>query len=250
MYIPKKEVHRYENTISCNRKRTKRTSTALGEILQVKPKYKGMPSMAYELDYFTVDRNGTLIFDDSADSEEIEQLLEKLADKGFIATPTERAEELSKETDIEPHSEDVGLTVAMPKTYFTEEAVENLGHLLDAKGGLIKKALGIETLPMETDDENVSFPWFSFTPNDSDTVTAYTHLIYALCEMARNQKRITATKKAVENEKYAFRCFLLRLGFIGEEYKTERKILLQNLSGSAAFKSGEKKEVATDEISK
>ena len=37
---------------------------------------------------------------------------------------------------------------------------------------------------------------------------------------------------------YAFRCFLLRLGFIGAEYKTARKILLKNLSGSSAFRNG------------
>ena len=59
--------------------------------------------------------------------------------------------------------------------------------------------------------------------------------------MSKEQKRITASEKEVENEKYAFRCFLLRLGFIGTEYKTDRKILLQNLSGSSAFKSGAKK---------
>ena len=51
-------------------------------------------------------------------------------------------------------------------------------------------------------------------------------------------KRVTATEKPVDNEKYAFRCFLLRLGFIGSEYKAERKILLKNLSGSSAFKNG------------
>ena len=78
---------------------------------------------------------------------------------------------------------------------------------------------------------------------------AYTHFIAALCDMARNQKRITATEKEVENEKYAFRCFLLRLGFIGAEYKEERKILLKNLSGSSAFKNGERKEVGSSEIS-
>ena len=72
---------------------------------------------------------------------------------------------------------------------------------------------------------------------------AYTHFLTALCEMARTQKRITAKEKEVENEKYAFRCFLLRLGFIGEEFKRERKILLRNLEGSSAFKSGSKKEV-------
>ena len=59
--------------------------------------------------------------------------------------------------------------------------------------------------------------------------------------MSRNAKRVTATEKPVENEKYAFRCFLLRLGFIGDEYKTDRKVLLANLDGSSAFKAGAKK---------
>lgn len=67
---------------------------------------------------------------------------------------------------------------------------------------------------------------------------AYTHFIAKLCEMAQNQKRITAKEKEIDNNKYAFRCFLLRLGFIGTEYKAERKILLRNLSGSSAFKGG------------
>ena len=58
--------------------------------------------------------------------------------------------------------------------------------------------------------------------------------------MSKNQKRVNATEKEVDNEKYAFRCFLLRLGFIGEMYKKERKILLRNLNGSSAFKGGAK----------
>lgn len=83
-----------------------------------------------------------------------------------------------------------------------------------------------------------------------DEIKAYTHFISAICKMSKEQKRISAIEKEIDNEKYAFRCFLLRLGFIGNEYKDERKILLRNLTGSAAFKSGEKKEVPSDEISK
>ena len=64
--------------------------------------------------------------------------------------------------------------------------------------------------------------------------------VTALCERAKKAKRITAKQRTVENEKYAFRCFLLRLGFIGTEYKKDRKILLKNLSGSAAFRDGKK----------
>ena len=61
--------------------------------------------------------------------------------------------------------------------------------------------------------------------------------------MARTAKRVVAKEKETDNDKYAFRCFLLRLGFIGAEFKIERKILLRNLAGSSAFKSGQPKEV-------
>ena len=67
--------------------------TAIGEILEFRPKYKGMPSAAYEIDYFTVTKEGTLEFDDRADSEEVENLLEQLADRGIVAAPAEMAQD-------------------------------------------------------------------------------------------------------------------------------------------------------------
>ena len=60
-----------------------------------------------------------------------------------------------------------------------------------------------------------------------------------LCDMARDAKRVSSTLTETDNDKYAFRCFLLRLGFIGKEYKTARKILLRNLTGNSAFRYGE-----------
>ena len=215
--------------------------TAIGEILEVRPKYKGMPSAAYKIDYFTVTKDGTLEFDDRADSKEVENLLEQLADRGIVAAPAETAqdepdtgvEELSKAGTREPQEANVGLTVEIP---LDKVAVGNLTKLLEAKDKLIRKALGITDLRIEVMDDRVAFPWFSQV--DTDSAAAYTHFISALCEMSRNAKRVTTTEKPVENEKYAFRCFLLRLGFIGSEYKTERKILLKNLTGSSAFKDG------------
>lgn len=214
--------------------------TAIGEILEVKPKYLGMPSMAYEIDYFIVDKDCVLVFDDRADSEEIENLLDSLAEKGFMAKETSSHIEVQRPKE----SEELGLTVAMPRDYFNDKTLENLKSLIENKSYLIKKALGLKDLPLEIDEEKINFPWFEVKPEDSDTVTAYTHFIYSLCEMARNQKRVNTKMKEVENEKYAFRCFLLRLGFIGDKYKLERKILLQNLSGSSAFKGGIKNENA------
>ena len=214
--------------------------TALAEILETRPKYKGMPSAAYEVGNFTVTKDGTLEFDDTYEEELLENLLERLADYGIVAASPEmaqawfdaRAAELSEESGTEPQGENVGLTVEIP---LDKVAVGNLTKLLDAKGNLIRKALGITDLRIEVLDDRVVFPWFSQV--DADSAAAYTHFISALCEMSKNAKRVTATEKPVDNEKYAFRCFLLRLGFIGAEYKMERKILLKNLSGNSAFKN-------------
>lgn len=197
--------------------------------------YKGAPSFAYEVDYFTIDRNGAVSFDDRADSEVIERLIEMLYDNSFIAEPAEEQDEPT------------GICISMPRSLFTDSNLENLHSIVDAKGNLIKKAFGVDELPIEVTEDKVSFPWFPGIPSP-DEAKAYDTFICKLCEMARNQKRITAKEKAVDNEKYAFRCFLLRMGFIGAEYKADRKILLRNLSGSSAFKSGAKKE-ASDDVS-
>lgn len=125
----------------------------------------------------------------------------------------------------------------MPRSLFTDSNLENLKAIITSKGSLIKKVLGLADLLLEITDTKVSFPWFTATPTP-DEMNAYDTFICKLCEMAKNRKRVNATEKPTENEKYAFRCFLLRLGFIGSEYKTARKILLKNLPGSSAFRNG------------
>ena len=87
-------------------------------------------------------------------------------------------------------------------------------------------------------DEKINFTWFPYTV-DGDDIAAYTQFISRLCDMARDAKRVSSKPTETDNDKYAFRCFLLRLGFIGKEYKTARKILLRNLTGNSAFRYGE-----------
>ena len=215
----------------------KRLVAALSNLTGVKAKYLGMPSMAYEVGDFTIDKNGNLELSDKVNSEEIERVAGHLASEGFIAEEEISATEGKQTAD----SEEFGLIVSMPRSNFSEGALENLQALVEAKGELIRHALDVEELPIEISEDEVSFPWFEEMPSPEE-VQAYTHLVSALCEMARNQKRITVKEKETPNEKYAFRCFLLRLGFIGKEYKEERKILLRNLSGSSAFKGGAKNE--------
>lgn len=163
------------------------------------------------------------------------------------ADTTETATEASEGTvkdleDDEPTPENTGLTIALP---IDKVNIENLQRLLDGKGSLLKKALGIEALPIEVSEDKVSFPWFTSIPS-LDEIKAYTELISAICRKSKERSRITVKDHPVENEKYAFRCFLLGLGFIGKNYKEERKILLRNLSGNSAFKTEKE---AADEIS-
>ena len=119
--------------------------------------------------------------------------------------------------------------------------MQNLQALVEAKGNLLKKALDADELPILKLKGEIHFPWFKLGSSAEES-QAYMNLIEKLVEMAKNAKRVTTKEKEADNEKYAFRCFLLRLGFIGGEYKGDRKILLRNLSGSSAFKSGRKKE--------
>lgn len=134
-----------------------------------------------------------------------------------------------------------GISIQIPAHDMTEAQIGNLRTLLEIKGGLIRNALGIGDLPVERIGDRLDFPWF---PADStpEEIRTYMRFITALVEMAKKQKRINAVERHCENEKYAFRCFLLRLGFIGDEYKTDRKLLMRNLHGSAAFKKLRAKE--------
>ena len=215
------------NCTGQNRKDLVKTlSTITGE----DAKYQGAPSFAYRVNRFLIDKNGGLTPDLEVNPGDIEYVLEHLAEAGFVPVNAEAP------AATEPVDEGCGLTVSISANTLDEIARKNLTAILESKGALIRKALGISELNVDYSDELASFPWFN-EPLNAEEVKTYTRFIAALCEMARNQKRITAKEKDVDNEKYAFRCFLLRLGFIGNDYKVERKILLRNLSGNSAFKA-------------
>ena len=207
--------------------------------LGVESKYLGVPSCAYSIGNYTVNKDGSLSWDD--DDERTAGLLEAVKADGFTAVEDEEVEEEEVLVEEEMEEAEVNrLCISFPKSMYDERTLENLKNLVEGKGALMKKAFKAESLEIVVDDEKVSFPWFELI--DSDHFNAYTQFISAITKMAREQKRILGKEREVENEKYAFRCFLLRLGFIGDDYKLTRKILLENLEGSAAFKT--KKEEA------
>ena len=236
----------------------KRLVNAIAAYTQADAKYLGVPSCAYEVDYFTIDRNGCVSFDDRADSEEIEGLIDALVNQGFVAQvsdlgcedadeeadkdapaaeaeePAEAAQEAATEGDSAEDGEQAGLTISLPLDGFNPDSLDRLQKLVDSKASLIKKALGADQLTIQAVDGTVRFPWWDTLPEPDETQAA-TAFIAALCKMAKEAKRVTATEKEVESEKYAFRGFLLRLGFIGADSKQIRKTLLKNLSGASAF---------------
>jgi hypothetical protein len=215
---------------------------AIAELTGEKAIYKFMPTCAYEIGDITVDKEGGVTCEDA---DKLERIIHNLIADGFTPEDAEEIESTEEEATAEEADKNgTGLTVSVP---LDKAAVGNLTNLLTAKESLIKKALGIDDLGIEVAEDVISFPWFSEMP-EPDAVKAYTHFIAALCKMSKDLKRASATEKDVDNEKYAFRCFLLRLGFIGNEYKAERKILLKNLSGNSSWKNGApEKEVAACE---
>lgn len=216
----------------------------------IQPVYTRMPECAFVIGNMKVTKTGELLWDERTDAALIERITAALATAGFTAEAeetaeapeteeaetTEKAEAESEEESIAAEAdEEGGLTVSMPRNYFTDDALENLKKIVASKRTLLMKALGADDLPILISDETVSFPWFP-EPSPAEAKT-FTNLIAAICKMAKEAKRVTAKEKETESEKYTFRCWLLRLGFVGAEHKHDRAILLQNLSGHAAFKN-------------
>ena len=67
---------------------------------------------------------------------------------------------------------------------------------------------------------------------------AYIQLCLALSQMAKTVRTASPKPQQTENPKYAMRTWLLRLGFVGDEFKTAREVLTRRLDGDAAFRSG------------
>ncbi|AFV05406.1 hypothetical protein [Dehalobacter sp. CF] len=240
----------------------------LGEHFGVKPKYMGVPSFAYQIETaeetFTVDRTGRIT---TSEGKEVE--LETLLNSGNV------------EETIEP-KEITTFEVAVQMEGHTGITLRNLVNMIYSKQALIKKSLGIagniieddfckgineaktETLEdfkiaiegigakhcsgiaFDFNDNTITFKFLEeATP---EKVEAYTHLIALLNQNAKALKHASAKAKDTDNDKFTFRVFLIRLGMIGDEYKTARKILLEKLEGNSAFRSGSKpeKNIAAD----
>lgn len=194
----------------------------ISEIIGQTARYLYMPSCAYRIgDFYTVTREGALDISDDANEKEIQHLLEKLDSRGY-RRPTEESENK--------------LTIQMPLDSLSERTLNRVRRIIENKGELFKSAFKTDTLDILKTEKTVDFPWF--TVEQIGDAEAYSTFVSMLCEFAKNQNRINNKPDTSDNEKYAFRCFLLRIGMIGTDFKAARKVLLRNLTGSSAFRHG------------
>lgn len=175
----------------------------------------------------------------------------------------------------QPTLQDVDeLTISLPMAGHTAQSIRNFLNLMYSRSPLLNKAMGtnfsvsqglldaLEQATTRTVDEmldeleeyrlgagNTGMTGISITaekisltfagPLTQDKVSAYTELCSAMNRMAVTQKRIQAKTVNDANEKYALRIWLIRLGLNGDGHKALRKLLMQNLSGHAAFRTEE-----------
>ena len=91
------------------------------------------------------------------------------------------------------------------------------------------------TFSLERPARTIEFRAFNGTLH-AGKIKAYIQLCLAISAQALSTKAANPTRPVTDNPKYTFRCWLLRLGFIGEEFETAREHLLKNLPGNAAWR--------------
>ncbi len=208
----------------------------IGEHLGLKSKYLGVPSFAYEIGDFKIDREGK-IKNEAGEEFQLEDIL----------NPAAEALNTNEITTVE---------ILIPLEGHTLNTLKNLINMIYSRQVLIKNAFEIEEDILEREvlesiDEIDSVEEFKnilksrnikieneniiFTI-DTDLVRAAALFFGLLNEKSKELKYASRKPVDTDNEKYTFRTWLMRLGMIGDEYKETRKELLKNLSGNSAFR--------------
>lgn len=203
--------------------------------------------------------------------------------EGIIGAAAEEGSELAEPEQtgeiVLEGGEPLDMTVSLPIGNHTGNTLRNLVNMVYSRGPLLSKASGgnfhvekeltevlqddsctaavqvfLKTLTDYTEahggmeglkitEEQISFTGFP-VPADKAHTDAFCQLAALMNGMALSQKRIQAKEVNSDNEKYAFRIWLLRLGMNGDDYKSTRKVLMENLGGHAAFRTPEEAEKA------
>ena len=244
----------------------KEAAARLAEITGAESRYTKVPRCAYEVGPYTIEKDGSITVAEDADLAPLQALADEGLVEPFEAPATEPAAE---EAEAEP----INLTVEVPMKHHNGATLRNLINLIYTRAGLLNKALGTgfrvdeELIEALKDDactlttesllqaigdfeaeHGKAIDGLTFTPEgitfsslpettDAEKLRTFTILAGMMNKQALDQKRIQAKAVNDENEKYALRIWLTRLGMNGPEFKTTRKVLMENLTGHTAFRT-------------
>ena len=244
----------------------KEAAARLAEITGAESRYTRVPRCAYEVGPYTIEKDGSITVAEDADLAPLQALADEGLVEPFEAPATEPAAE---EAEAEP----INLTVEVPMKHHNGATLRNLINLIYTRAGLLNKALGtgfrvdeeliealkddVCTLTTESllqairdfeAEHGKAIDGLTFTPEgitfsslpettDAEKLRTFTILAGMMNKQALDQKRIQAKAVNDENEKYALRIWLTRLGMNGSEFKEARKVLMANLTGHCAFRT-------------
>ncbi len=239
---------------------------ALEEHAGVKAKYMGVPSFAYMITIngltYTIDRAGRITLDD------VEVELEVL-----INGTNEEKEMSAQEQQQVNDALDFEITILMEG--HTCSTLRNMLNMLYSKQPIVKKVFEIEADILQADfiaelnkaqqqtieefkteiagkqesgyhgiefdftNNTITFKFFKHL-QEPDRLEAYTQFISLLSQSARGLKHASPKPTATDNYKFTMRTWLIRLGFVGSEYKKSRMLLLKYLEGNGAYRKTER----------
>lgn len=222
-----------ENTLTFNidKGQRKDLANAIGEYFKEKAEYK-MPGFRYVIDgKAEVEKDGTVKLDESVTDTDKVFLIDYLGSCGF-----QKQEETEETEDADYEEEPMQASYSLPDD-LDDDAFKRIQTIVELKQRLFKHAFNSDAITVKREDGKVTFD--GFPAIDSEHHKAYADFVVALVRFAKNATRVNPKEKEATNEKYSFRNFLIRLGLNGPENKETRKILLENLHGSAAFPTEE-----------
>ncbi len=239
-----------------------------------KAKYMGVPSFDYQIgihgETYTIGKD-CIMRDEAGNEVDFESVLQ--------STSEGKPEEYIPTAELRTGDE---VNIAVPMEGHTEATLRNLVNMVFSKQVHLKKALNIERdivslefveavndeevktlehfkqamlrvgvenspgIDFNFDENTITFK-FNIGVEDSDKVDAVTKLVALLSKSAKEQKYASFKPSADDNIKFTMRTWLIRLGFVGVEYKAARKAMLKSLEGNSAFRRSKPTEEVVEE---
>lgn len=180
----------------------------------VRPECKNVPNSYYATKIITP-------FCIRKDMPTIEQMMQSLENAGAITNKSCK------------------MQINIDRAGHTEKSLQNLVNTIKSKCDILNKALATGT-PQDKmidfeNEQSLNFNMFPATVS-ADEIKSYVQLATAMCVQAVEQNNISPKKPSMDNEKYSFRGWTLQLGMKGDEFKTARKVLFENLDGNVAWR--------------